>query len=53
MVFGIIKRHQGTLEIDSEPGKGTTARIRLPACAHLVETQQNEVLHVPGCAQAA
>jgi signal transduction histidine kinase len=32
MVFGIIKRHQGTLEIDSEPGKGTTVRIRLPPC---------------------
>jgi signal transduction histidine kinase len=32
MVFGIIKRHQGTLEIDSEPGEGTTIRIRLPAC---------------------
>jgi signal transduction histidine kinase len=31
MVFGIIKRHQGTLEIESEPGKGTTFRIRLPA----------------------
>jgi signal transduction histidine kinase len=33
MVFGIIKRHQGTLEIESEPGLGTTFRIRLPACA--------------------
>jgi signal transduction histidine kinase len=32
MVFGIIKRHQGALEIDSEPGKGTTVRIRLPVC---------------------
>jgi signal transduction histidine kinase len=31
MVFGIIKRHQGVLEIESEPGKGTTVRIRLPA----------------------
>lgn len=40
MVFGIIKRHQGTLEIESEPGKGTTVRIRLPACAPLVETEQ-------------
>jgi signal transduction histidine kinase len=30
MVFGIIKRHQGTLEIDSELGLGTTVRIRLP-----------------------
>ena len=35
MVFGIIKRHQGTLEIDSEPGLGTTVRIRLPACVGL------------------
>jgi signal transduction histidine kinase len=40
MVFGIIKRHQGTLEIDSEPGQGTTVRIRLPACIALsVETE--------------
>ena len=31
MVFGIIKRHQGTLEIESEPDKGTTVRVRLPA----------------------
>jgi signal transduction histidine kinase len=30
MVFGIIKRHDGTLEIESEPGTGTTFRIRLP-----------------------
>ena len=33
MVFGIIKRHQGILEIESEPGKGSTVRIRLPAVA--------------------
>ncbi|MEN3370017.1 MAG: hypothetical protein V7609_2160 [Verrucomicrobiota bacterium] len=31
MVFGIIKRHQGTLEIESEPGRGTTFRISLPS----------------------
>jgi signal transduction histidine kinase len=53
MVFGIIKRHQGTLEIDSAPGKGTTIRIRLPACAQIVEAQPNEVLQVRGCARAA
>jgi len=42
MVFGIIKRHQGTLEIDSEPGKGTTIRIRLPACAPMAELKLHE-----------
>jgi signal transduction histidine kinase len=26
----IIKEHRGTLEFESEPGKGTTARIKLP-----------------------
>ncbi len=31
MVFGIVKRHEGAVEIDSEVGKGTTFRIRLPA----------------------
>jgi signal transduction histidine kinase/CheY-like chemotaxis protein len=31
MVFGIIKRHEGSVEIESTPGKGTTFRIRLPA----------------------
>ena len=39
MVFGIIKRHQGTLEIDSESGKGTTFRIHLhKAIAELTRT---------------
>ncbi len=43
MVFGIIKRHQGTLEIESEPGQGTTVRIRLPASTHLQESQPSAV----------
>jgi PAS domain S-box-containing protein len=29
-VYGIVKRHRGHVEIDSEPGRGTTMRIRLP-----------------------
>ena len=31
MVFGIIKRHEGSIEIESAIPKGTTFRIRLPA----------------------
>lgn len=52
MVFGIIKRHQGTLEIESEPGQGTTVRIRLPACAPSPETTQTTLPHVAGSAIA-
>ncbi|HEV7867723.1 MAG TPA: response regulator [Chthoniobacteraceae bacterium] len=31
MVFGVIKRHEGMLEIESVLGTGTTFRIRFPA----------------------
>jgi signal transduction histidine kinase len=31
MVFGIVQRQQGQIEIESTPGLGTTFRITLPA----------------------
>ncbi len=31
MVFGIVQRQQGSMEIESEVGKGTTFRITLPS----------------------
>jgi CheY-like chemotaxis protein len=31
MVYGIVSRHRGTVEVDTSPDGGTTVRIRLPA----------------------
>jgi len=31
MVYGVMERHNGTIEIDSEVGKGTTMRLIFPA----------------------
>jgi signal transduction histidine kinase/ActR/RegA family two-component response regulator len=28
--FGIIRRHEGSIEVDSDPGRGTTFKISLP-----------------------
>src|SRR5712692_5139561 len=33
MTYGVIKRHRGTIDVESQPGEGTTFRIRLPAGA--------------------
>lgn len=39
MTFGIIRRHDGLLDIESAPGKGTTFRITLPCHHSTVETE--------------
>ena len=42
MAFGIIRRHAGTLDIESTPGRGTTFRITLP-CYRQSFVQSEEV----------
>jgi CheY-like chemotaxis protein/anti-sigma regulatory factor (Ser/Thr protein kinase) len=42
MTFGIIRRHDGFLDIESAPGEGTTFRITLP-CHHAVRAVEEEV----------
>ncbi|HZN01271.1 MAG TPA: ATP-binding protein, partial [Pyrinomonadaceae bacterium] len=32
--FGIIRRHEGSIDVDSEPGRGTTFKISLPRVAN-------------------
>ncbi|MEW6527953.1 MAG: PAS domain S-box protein [Spirochaetota bacterium] len=38
--YSIIARHQGTIEVESEPGKGTTFYIYIPATKKEPEEQQ-------------
>jgi CheY-like chemotaxis protein/anti-sigma regulatory factor (Ser/Thr protein kinase) len=40
MVYGVLERHSGDIEIESELGKGTTVRLKLPVAS--------EVVHVTG-----
>lgn len=42
MAFGIIRRHEGSMEIDSVLGKGTTFRLTLPCCHSSPDEAQEE-----------
>jgi signal transduction histidine kinase len=40
MVFGIVQRHHGQVEIESEPGLGATVRIHMPSLALTASSPQ-------------
>ena len=40
--FGIVQQHHGWLEVESEPGRGTTFRIWLPRLAGVTEAPDEE-----------
>lgn len=47
MVYGIIRRLNGTLDLDSEPGRGTTVVIRLPVATGQPDGRSQETADAP------
>jgi signal transduction histidine kinase/CheY-like chemotaxis protein len=39
-VFGIVRSHHGAIKLDSEPGRGTTFRVLVPALAEPAEERE-------------
>lgn len=44
--YGIIRRHEGTVEVESTVGRGTSFRITLPVARHVSQTQRT--IELPG-----
>jgi signal transduction histidine kinase len=42
MVYGIIREHQGTVEVQSEPGEGSLFKLILPAGVEAVHETKGE-----------
>jgi signal transduction histidine kinase/CheY-like chemotaxis protein len=51
VTYGIIQRHNGKLEIDSAPGRGTTVHVTLPATAAIAAAPGPQTPAAPSPAQ--
>jgi PAS domain S-box-containing protein len=50
MAYGLVKQHQGSIEIESTPGEGTTVRLYLPVAEVGEEPVVEEAAESPGSA---
>ncbi|MCF6157982.1 MAG: response regulator [wastewater metagenome] len=44
IVYGIVKHHDGYIDVDSKPGGGTTVKLYLPMVEPAIEEQKSEEL---------
>ena len=47
--FGIIRRHNGSIEVESEPGSGTTFLIALPKASNTQTQESGSVSRIAAC----
>jgi PAS domain S-box-containing protein len=48
MVYGAMQRHSADIEIDSEPGKGTTVRLKFPVASERADITPEEAAFITG-----